>query len=67
LLVDAESLQRHGLGEALAQRRRGAGVRALKLPGEGPETVQCGGVIGELPGRPQAALDRGPVAFGQVV
>jgi len=56
LLVDAESLQRHGLGEALAQRRRGA---SAQLPGEGPETVQCGGVIGEVPGRPQAALIAG--------
>ena len=65
--MDAESLQRDRLLEALAQRRRRARVGVRELGGESLETVGRGVVIGQLPGRAQPALDRGPVALGQVI
>src|SRR3954454_8945440 len=64
LPVDPEALQRHGLLESLAQRGGGAGMRAFELAGEDAEAVERGGMVGQLPGRPQAPLDRGTVAFG---
>ena len=65
--MNAEALQRDGLLEALLERGGGAGVRALQLAGEPAEALEGGGVVGELPGRPQSPLDGRAVALGQVV
>ena len=65
--MDAEALQRDGLGEALSERRRGAGMGVRELAGERGEAFERDGVIGELPSGPQAPLDGRPVAFGEVI
>jgi hypothetical protein len=65
--VDPEALQRERLLEALPERSGGARVRALQLVGQHAEAVERGGVTGEFPGRPEAALDGGAVALGQVL
>jgi hypothetical protein len=38
-----------------------------QLAGQRAQAIERGGVVAELPGRPQAPLDRRPVAIGQVV
>jgi hypothetical protein len=67
LLMDAQTLQRDRLLEALAQRRRRPGMRPGQLAGECLQALDRGGVVGELPGRAQAPLDGGAVAFGEVI
>jgi len=57
LVVDAETLQRHGLLQALAQRRRRARKRVRQLARQRAQTFERDGVIGQLPGGPQAPLE----------
>jgi len=65
--MDPQALQRDRLGQALAQRRRGARVRVGQLAGERLQALDRGLVVGELPGGAQPPLDRGPVTFGEVI
>jgi len=65
--MNSQALQRDRLGQALAQRRRRAGVRVRELASERLQTVDRCAVITQLPGRAQPPLDGGPVALGEVI
>jgi hypothetical protein len=49
------------------ERRGGAGVRASELVGEQLQPLERGGVVVELPGSGQPALDGRSVTLGQVI